>query len=105
MIIDLGTEIENNKLSSISIYTKEEFTEKIQPLIYQQYKRLFDPTEEEKEKLKELVKDIEESDYSWTIDHISLIRPTTTSSESINKLDKIVTQFRNKNNINILWEK
>lgn len=49
------------------ILTKEEVYEVLEPMIAEQIKRILNPTEEEKRRLQEFVKELDEWDLEWEL--------------------------------------
>ena len=53
--------------SLVRVYTKEEFCEKVCPLIRQQIDRLLNPSDDEKERYKQLAEELKESIFEWEV--------------------------------------
>lgn len=58
--------------SSVRCYTKEEFCKEVCPIIRQQIDRLLNPSDDDKERYKQLAEDLKESIFEWEIVGISL---------------------------------
>lgn len=53
--------------SSIRCYSKEEFCEEVCPIIRQQIDRLLNPSDDDKERYKQLAEDLKESIFEWEV--------------------------------------
>lgn len=58
--------------SSVHCYTKEEFCKEVCPIIRQQIDRLLNPSDDDKERHKQLVEDLKESIFEWEIVGINI---------------------------------
>lgn len=54
-------------LSFVRCYTKEEFCKEVCPIIRQQIDRLLNPSDDDKERYKQLAEDLKESIFEWEI--------------------------------------
>ena len=52
---------------SVRCYTKEEFCKEVCPLIRQEIDRLLNPSDDEKERYKQLAEDLKESVFEWEV--------------------------------------
>lgn len=53
--------------SSVRCYTKEEFCKEVCPIIRQQIDRLLNPSDDDKERYKQLAEDLKESIFEWEV--------------------------------------
>lgn len=53
--------------SSVRCYTKEEFCKEVCPIIRQQIDRLLNPSDDDKERYKQLAEDLKESVFEWEV--------------------------------------
>lgn len=68
--LKLFTEFLANKpktFTSVRCYTKEEFCKEVCPIICQQIDRLLNPSDDDKERYKQLAEDLKESIFEWEI--------------------------------------
>lgn len=53
--------------TSVRCYTKEEFCKKVCPIIRQQIDRLLNPSDDDKERYKQLAEDLKECVFEWEV--------------------------------------
>lgn len=53
--------------TSVRCYTKDEFCKEVCPIIRQQIDRLLNPSDDDKERYKQLAEDLKESIFEWEV--------------------------------------